>query len=146
MEYTPVEIIDELDLSGGKDSWFDLWHTHLDWGGEGNKNWKLREGYLKALLNLYRLICERLKTYPFPYQIWISIYEDDSSQDAVYIHTKNPNSDNFPLTFSAAKNPIYRNENLKEFIKQAGLNIIAEQSEDGILLSLYDENVGLPIS
>src|SRR3546814_19062269 len=36
----------------------------------------------------------------FPYQSWIYIQDDDSSQDAVYFHTKNPNADNFPVDFS----------------------------------------------
>ena len=146
MEYSPEEIIEELDLSGGKDSWFDFWHTHLDWEGEGNNNWNVRESYLTALLKLYGLVCKRLKVYPFPFQVWIDIYEEDSSQDAVYVHTKNPNRNNFPHAFDADNNPIYKNENLKEFIKRTGLSVATRQTEIGTLISLYDKNIGLPIS
>ncbi len=31
-----------LDFSGGQNSWFDFWHTHVDWKGKGNDNWKSR--------------------------------------------------------------------------------------------------------
>ncbi len=34
-----------------------------------------------------------------PYQTWVCIHEEDTGADAVYIHTPNPNSDNFPANF-----------------------------------------------
>src|SRR5258708_27262684 len=87
----------ELDFSGGPKSWFDLWHTHVDWGGEGNKDWKKREKFLTELLGLYEQYKVSLSKYPRDYQLWVKIDDKDSGQDAVYIHTKNPNTDNFPI-------------------------------------------------
>lgn len=32
---------DTLDFSGGKDSWFDLWHDHVDWEGTATPTGRL---------------------------------------------------------------------------------------------------------
>lgn len=38
-----------------------------------------------------------------PFQIWIIIDLNDSGQDAIYMHTKNPNSNNFPIKWQFTK-------------------------------------------
>ena len=87
----------KLDFSGGPKSWFDLGHTHVDWDGDGNKDWKNRERFLTELFGLYDQYKSELKKYPREYQLWVTIDDNDSGQDAVYIHTMNPNADNFPI-------------------------------------------------
>ena len=111
-------IANNLDFSGGPDSWFDYWHTHLDWHGDGNNNWEQRKKYLDGHFKLFKLLCEKLKNYPHPFQVWIDIDERDSAQDAVYIHTNNPNDEgNFPTSFKKYETPEFKDKNLKEYLK-----------------------------
>lgn len=86
-----------LRLDFGKDSWFDLWHTHLDFLGHGNKSIKIRTEHIKAHIALYESLLKRLETFEKHFQSWIEIDEQDAGLDAVYIHSPNPNEDNFPL-------------------------------------------------
>jgi hypothetical protein len=74
-----------------------LWHTHLDFSGLGNKSLKIRKEHIKAHIVLYKDLLEKCQTLGKPYQAWIDLVEQDASSDSVYIHTSNPNEDNFPL-------------------------------------------------
>ena len=81
-------------------SWYDYWHTHLDWDGKGNLGrWHRRE-HLRALFSLYARIKYQLSNAPWPYVLFILIDEKDSSQDAVYLHTENENNTPFPADMS----------------------------------------------
>lgn len=91
------EIVETLEM--GPDDWFEFWHTHLDWDGAGNASPEARRPYLKALFDLLQRLQQRLPSFPKPCQIWLFIDESDSGQDAVYLHSPNPNRDNFPLDF-----------------------------------------------
>ncbi|MBK7855281.1 MAG: hypothetical protein IPJ79_10575 [Bacteroidetes bacterium] len=86
-----------------------------------------------------------MEAYPFPYQVWIEIYEKDSSDDAVYIHTKNPNSDNFPLRVKSDKKVINKNNKLEAFINQTGLSTATLPLKNGIVILLYDKSIGVPL-
>ncbi len=88
--------IENHDLDFGEDSWFDFWHTHLDFCGYGNYSIKTRKQHLKGLFNLFYELKEKLENWRNPYQIWIEISSNDASMDAVFIHSPNPNEDNFP--------------------------------------------------
>lgn len=79
-----------------KDAWFDFWHTHLDFEGIGNIRLKFRREHVKAHLNFYKSLLVQMDSIKKTYQSWVYIHMDDAGQDAVYIHTPNPNSDNFP--------------------------------------------------
>ena len=85
------------DLDFGNESWFDLWHTHLDFYGHGNNDLKIRREHCKAHIALYLDLLEKLQTLDQPYQSWFEIVSEDAGLDAIYIHTPNPNADNFPL-------------------------------------------------
>ncbi|WP_339147156.1 MULTISPECIES: hypothetical protein [unclassified Sutcliffiella] len=84
----------QLDLNN--ESWFDFYHIHLDWYGVGNESVKIRREHIKAYLALYERLLNQLKECEGPYQTWISLDGEDSGQDAVFVHTPNPNDDNFP--------------------------------------------------
>ncbi|MFS0592292.1 hypothetical protein AB1L05_11935 [Cytobacillus horneckiae] len=89
--------VEQYDLNFGNEGWFDGWHTHLDFFGLGNTSFKVRREHIKAHLALYENLLEKLDTYDKPYQSWIELNNEDAGLDAVYIHTPNPNADNFPL-------------------------------------------------
>ncbi|MFJ7982493.1 hypothetical protein ACIQ1D_19770 [Lysinibacillus xylanilyticus] len=88
---------EQYDLNFGKEGWFDLWHTHLDFYGFGNNSLKIRREHIKAYIALFYGLLEELQTLGKPYQSWIEIVDEDAGLDAIYIHTTNPNVDKFPL-------------------------------------------------
>jgi len=90
----------EFAFDMGADSWFDFAHTHFDWNGAGDESAAARRPFLEALFIAFERLQQQALSYAHPYQSWIYIQDDDSSQDAVYFHTKNPNADNFPVDFS----------------------------------------------
>lgn len=90
-------VAEQYDLDFGKEGWFDLWHTHLDFYGLGNTSLKIRRTHIKAYIALHNSLLEKLETLGKPYQLWIELVDEDCSLDSVYIHTPNPNEDNFPL-------------------------------------------------
>lgn len=85
-----------LDFS--PDSWFDFWHVHLDFDGHGNGHLKMRKAHVQALFHLMKELETALHTWGQPYQIWIELSRLDASSDAVFVHTNNPNADNFPCS------------------------------------------------
>ena len=89
--------LEHNDLDFGNEGWFDLWHTHLDFCGVGNNSLKIRREHIKAHLAVYENLLDKLDTYDKPYQSWIKLDDEDAGMDAVYIHTSNPNENNFPF-------------------------------------------------
>jgi hypothetical protein len=85
-----------LDWNG----WFDLWHTHADRDGYGNRGGRDRRRHLAASLELLRVFRRRAESAARPMQVFWLIHPADSSQDGVYVHTPNPNADNFPAGFT----------------------------------------------
>ena len=92
---------DDLFASRLPDSekWFDLWHTHVDWRGGGSKSADPRREYIRALFAAWERVEAFAAGLPCPWQSWLVFDEADSGQDAVYLHTPNPNHDNFPYEF-----------------------------------------------
>jgi hypothetical protein len=82
--------------------WFDLWHTHVDWHGEGNARPELRRECIRSLFVAWRRIDTFAAGLGCPWQSWLLFDAVDSGQDAVYLHTPNPNRDNFPYRFEEA--------------------------------------------
>ncbi|MGG2092358.1 hypothetical protein AB1283_06505 [Bacillus sp. S13(2024)] len=78
------------------EAWFDFWHTHLDFLGFGNNRLKFRREHIKAHITLYNNLLTELETLDKSYQSWVCIQVHDAGQDAVYIHTPNPSSNNYP--------------------------------------------------
>ncbi|MBR9859588.1 hypothetical protein GYB22_02330 [bacterium] len=140
------EIIENLDLTGGPDSWFDMWHTHVDWHGDGNKDWQTRKKYLDGLVDLFKELKIRLTNYPKPFQLWIWILESDSSQDAVYVHSPNPNAHNFPITMDPVNRPEPKYKQLKDYIDGLGLEIIIDNFENELQFYLFDKQTGVPLT
>jgi hypothetical protein len=85
------------------DGWWDLWHMHFDWDGEGNKGrWPRREHLRAAWRAFVRLQQQARAECRINYQIFLNVSESDSASDAVYLHTPNPNADNFPHSFDSS--------------------------------------------
>ena len=89
--------LETFNLQCDKDAWFDLWHSHLDFSGYGNHSLGIRRSHIQAHIALYKNILKKLEPFEKPYQSWIHIDDKDAGVDAIFIHTPNPNEDNFPL-------------------------------------------------
>ncbi len=87
----------KISVSGA--SWYDLWHVHPDADGAGNEGADARRACLEALRVAYEHILGQLGSLRTPHQSWVLIDPADSGQDAVYVHTPNPNRQNYPYQF-----------------------------------------------
>ncbi len=87
----------------GEVPWFDMWHTHPDWEGDGNRSLKDRERHLRIGRVIFERALEQAVTWQIPIQVWFVIDPHDAAQDAVYAHTQNPNRANFPYTFDGVR-------------------------------------------
>ncbi len=134
-----------LDFSGGPKSWFDLWHTHIDWDGKGNRDWKTRRKYLEKLLDTFGQLKLKLKTYPHDFQLWIMIDENDSGGDCIYIHTKNPNADNFPIKVATDNRNLIKDKDFKEFVDSLGFERVRVGTSEGDVYYLFDNVTGISL-
>jgi hypothetical protein len=99
--------------------WYDYMHWHADWPGMGNLAWRERREHLNALFTMFRRILAETASWTTPHQVWLHIDPTDSSQDAVYLHTANPNSENFPNTFAGVSWDAEVPERLRVFLTDA---------------------------
>jgi hypothetical protein len=109
-------IPENLSFKGGN-AWFDFYHFHIDNTGLGNRSWKSRVQHLDALFLIAEKIKTKLDDFEKPFQYWIEIYENDSWDDAVYIHTENPNQSTFPASLTFDSDIKITNTNLKDYIQ-----------------------------
>jgi hypothetical protein len=87
-----------IDLS--ETSWYDLWHTHFDWGGYGRRGPRQRRPHLAALFTAFRRALDQAKESKTPLQLFVSIAPAAAcEQDALYVHTPNQNGTPFPFRF-----------------------------------------------
>ena len=139
-------IIDKLDFSGGQDSFFDFWHLHVDFDGDGNNNWKIREKFMDEQLKAFEYLKIKLASYPHPFQLWIGVDEDDSSQDGVYIHTPNPNCNYFPHVVDNDETVEFKSSELRDYIQKTGLTVIKSKNLDSNYYFLFDKNIGTTLN
>lgn len=106
----------ELDLSPS--SWYDLWHTHVDWEGEGNFSVENRAIYLYALFTMFEKALEQTKCWEKPSNVWVLVVPENAEEDALYIHTPNPNKKSeFPYSFKGVAWSAQPPEFLRPFLK-----------------------------
>ena len=96
--------------------WYDFMHWHVDWDGIGNLRWRERREHLRALFTMFGRLLVETAEWATPHQVWLQIDAYDGSQDAVYLHTPNPNADNFPHQFEGTEWDVPIPERLQEFI------------------------------
>jgi len=84
--------IDQLDPH----SWFDLWHTHIDWYGRGNNRAENRRSVALVAVRLLEYLDSHLGPRVDPIQTWAMICPN-TMDTAVYAHSANPNESAFPV-------------------------------------------------
>jgi len=97
-------------------TWFDLWHTHPDWRGDGNRGARHRRRHLAAGFTIFRRLLAQAREANGPVQVFMLIDALDSSQDAVYVHTPGPHGDNFPMRYENAAWDVRVPAILREFL------------------------------
>ena len=84
-------------------SWFDLWHTHPDWNSKGNR---FPEHWATVAAITYEAFkhAERLAATAnaSAIQVFATICVD-SGNNAIYIHSDNPNGTTFPHEFPSTE-------------------------------------------
>lgn len=124
------------------DAWWDNWHHHADWPGWGNASWKYRRKHLKALGIVFQRCVAALDHFSKPFQIWIFINGRDSGQDAVFIHSANPNGDNFPYV---PKNAVWGHPEIEGLFTPFRLRAATYSYKGSTDCCLYAPGVGLPL-
>ncbi|HEY8399934.1 MAG TPA: hypothetical protein VIK89_01660 [Cytophagaceae bacterium] len=142
MSYENKLILEQLDFSGGSDSWFNFWRIYFDWDGEGNTDPKLRKQFFEEMILFYQELKLQLKGYSKPYQLWIQVHEQDSSQNAVYLHTPNPEDNNFPFRLATIVPLQGLSKETEWLINKAGLKAAMVKESNQTVIYLYDNEKG----
>ena len=83
-------------------SWFDLWHTHPDWKGKGDRCVESRMAALELGYSLLLAAEELAGNAEKSVQSWLLVCPN-SRDDGVYLHSENPNETPFPYPFEGVK-------------------------------------------
>lgn len=132
------------DLDLDEDSWFEYMHEHCDWPGYGNVSWPMRARHLEALAIVFRRCAEQLKAFSKPYQLWIYLDVHQAAYDAVFVHSPNPNRDNFPLVVEGA---VWGIEEVSQYFQRMlpGHPLRAGRVGDGDSYYVYSPSIGLSL-
>jgi hypothetical protein len=80
--------------------WYDLWHEHFDSRGYSRWSRRARHQHLSALFAAFGRALRQVSEAARPAQVFVSIAPDsEAQQDALYVHTPNPNGTPFPHLF-----------------------------------------------
>ena len=103
--------------------WFDLWHAHLALVNSDTLGLDARRERLRSLFAAWRRVEDAASRLTCPWQTWLVIDPSDPNQDAVYLHTPNPNRGNFPYPFEGVTWGAEPPEGLAEFVAGSGLEL-----------------------
>lgn len=76
--------------------WCDLWHEHFDTNSRGDMSWRLRRLHISPLMQALGRAHHELQDQGRAHQVFAYVDGDESGQDALYVHTENPNGTPFP--------------------------------------------------
>jgi len=129
------DILGNFDFS----SWFSFWHEHLDSAGKGNESWAIRMQYLNEMFLLYEKLNNEICKYHNKYQSWCWIEDNESGGDAVFLHTPNPNENNYPFLERVVEiGDLDKYQNIIEFVERNGFKWV--RTENGF--TVYKEGYG----
>ena len=135
--------VNNVNLKLDDEYWFDLWHTHLDFWGRGKLGSKIRKEHITAHLALYNNILNQLEHFKKPYQTWVSISENEPCMDAVFIHSVNPNNDNFPLEISNLKRNCTLPDRFKNLIDVDKFDIAYDENDCTYIIQSKKQGIKL---
>lgn len=139
-------IVASLDFDSHAGSWFDMWHTHMDWAGAGNDDATARNKYLIEAIRAFDTFCSKMEHRSQAYQAWILVDLTDSSEDAIYIHSPDPAGDSpFPFSIGLQRQDAAANDELCQVFTERGF-VRYMQPEHDDMYFFARPGVGLPLS
>jgi len=75
-------------------------HFHFDLKGYGNKSFNRRKPHLDKLFRHFDILEAKTKQFEKDFQIFSILLDFSSDCDALFLHTSNPNSSQFPFKIS----------------------------------------------
>lgn len=130
-----------IDL--GPDRWYDLWHQHFDCRGYSRRSGRARTRHLEALFTAFRRTVAQANAAGRPVQVFVSIAPDCvSEQDALYVHTPNPNGTPFPHPFDDVQWGMAAPPRLRAFLQNATweIGVTTKRGERWWVVRLADSN------
>ena len=121
--------------------WFYYSHEHRDWNGIGGIGPLIHRRTLEAHANVFRAYALALVDFQKPFQLWISLDQECTGQDAVFVHSANPYSE-FPAIFDDVSWGLPALEAvLSEWLPE--FELIAGKREWNYVV--YAKHVGIPL-
>lgn len=127
------------------ETWCDNWHLHFDWKGYGNDSFKRRKPHLDKLFRHFELLVEKTKKMNIDFQLYAVLLDFDSYDDALFLHTPNPNNSQFPFKISDLQlTATLTNYQLNDYINNLyGYEKLYGKADEAFCL-LFKKNVGIP--
>jgi hypothetical protein len=128
------------------ETWQKNWHIHLDYRGYGNNNFKRRAPHLNMLFRHFDILVEKTKNLEKPFQLYAIILDYDSYDDALFLHTPNPNNSQFPFQVTDLQpTTTLTNKPLNDYVDQlAGYEKKYGLADEAFCL-LFKRGVGEPL-
>jgi len=99
-------------------SWYELWHDHFDWRGRSRGSGRTRRAHLDALFTAFRRVLVQAADAKVAVQVFVSIAPDaEAEQDALYVHTPNPNGVPYPYRFEGVQWGVMPPPILRDFVR-----------------------------
>jgi hypothetical protein len=92
---------DSVKVTFGPDHWYDLWHQHPDFQGWSTSGGRAHQAHLAVLFQAFHRVLAQAAEYDGPAQVFVCVHTKDTAGDALYVHTPNLNSANFPYRFES---------------------------------------------
>ena len=103
-------------------SWFDYWHSHIDWKGKGDSRTENRFTCLELSYKLFQLTLGKIEHRGSDVQCWWSVHEE-SWEDGIYLHSENDNDSPYPYGFDGVSWGTTENKSLNDIVDLASYKI-----------------------
>jgi hypothetical protein len=118
--------LDKLDYS----SWFDYWHTHPDWRMKCNRFSEAKAMAASATYGLLQYAEQLAAVRNGEIQVFGTLCEN-TGDNAVYLHSVNPNGTPFPVDFSEVQWDVSLLGELAGIVNTEQHQVGAQNLEDG---------------
>jgi len=148
--YRNLSIENDIDKANWLDfdnpeTWFDNWHLHFDWKGYGNNSFKRRRLHLDKLFRHFEILVDKTKKLNTDFQLYSILLDFESSSDALFLHTPNPNNSQFPFKISELLlTTTLTNKQLNDYINNLdGYEKLYGKADEAFCV-IFKKNVGQP--
>lgn len=124
-------------------TWSKNWHLHFDRRGCGNNSFKRRKPHLDRLFKHFQFLAQETKPLKSEFQLYSVILDFHSSNDALFLHTPNPNNSQFPFKVeNLSRSTTLTNKDLNAYINRLeGYEKLYGKAREALCL-LYIKGIG----